>query len=141
MLRWVSIAALISCLGAASGGNTVEPSRGVVKELALIRRRQVRHRRLEAREDRIEGADQAIDRKVAGEAAAVGAEDADGVADHRRVGGEAPGLAPDAEAGDLEGDVGLASGNLERRTPGAQSLDRAVDRERGVVDDDGDPGE
>src|SRR5690242_12436933 len=122
MLRWVSIGALIPCLAAVSGGNTVEPGRGVAKELALIRRRQVRHGRLEAREDRIERADEAVDRKVAGEAATVGTEDSDGIADHRRVGGEAPGLPPDAEAGDLEGDVGLGGGELQRGPPGTKAF-------------------
>jgi len=41
-----------------------------VKELALIFRGQLRDRRLEAREDRIETRDQAVDSIVAGKAAA-----------------------------------------------------------------------
>src|SRR5579872_5299799 len=105
MLRWVSIPVLIGGLAAASQGDTIEAGRGVAEELALSLRRQVGDGSLEAREDRIEAADQAVHREIAGEAAAVGAEDPDRVPDHWRVGGEAPGLPLDAEPGDLEGDV------------------------------------
>src|SRR5438876_10317867 len=91
-----------------SRGDAIDPHGIVVEELALCRERQVGDDRLKAAEDRIEAADQAVDGKIAGEHAALDTEDGDRVAHDRRVRLAAPRLAADAEAGDLQGNIGLA---------------------------------
>src|SRR5713101_5659371 len=59
----------------------IDQHRVVVKELVLVGERKIGDRRAEAVINRLERADDAVDRKVAREHAALGAENLDGVAD------------------------------------------------------------
>src|SRR5947208_1580293 len=71
-----------------SDGNAIKAGRRVAEELGLILGRQIGDGRLESRENRCKGRDQAVDRIIAGKAAALGTEDPDGVADDWRIGRE-----------------------------------------------------
>src|SRR6266496_6701101 len=90
----------------------------------------------EALVDRIERAGEPIDRIIAGEHAALYAENRDRVADDRSIRLERPRQARATESGDLDRDVLLRGHGFERAAPGAEPVCAAIGRKTGVIDDD-----
>src|ERR1043166_782157 len=91
---------------------TINPHGVVVEQHAPLLGRPVRDGGAEAAIDHRERPGQPVDRKVAGEHAALRPEDVDGVTDDRAVRGERPRLAGPAEAGNLDRDIRLRGGDL-----------------------------
>src|SRR5712691_13027671 len=114
----------------------IDQRRVVVKELVLVGERKIGDRRAEAVINRLERADDAVDRKVTREHAALGAENLDGVADDRAVRRQGPRQARLAEAGKLDRDIRMDRGPLQRAAPAGESFDAAIVRQARMHDDD-----
>src|SRR5258708_583123 len=135
-LRFASLAMTTSILPTASPSQAIEFDGVIVEQLALRGLAEMGHARLEAGVDDVEATAQAVDRIVAGEHAALAAEDGDRVVDDGCVVGELPGAALEPEPGDLERRVRPLGECSQGLPPGGEPLGAAVGGQAGVIEDD-----